>query len=83
MAFRFGRPFGFHPYRARRCVGLYNSNMKPKVRKRVDTSTPVEIDLSPAVIAARVRRLDQVRRTALAARPIRAALESKYGRTKS
>ena len=57
--------------------------MKPKVYKRVDTSTPAVIDLSPAVIAARVRRLDRVRRTALVARPIRAALELKYGRTKS
>ena len=53
---------------------------KPPVR--VDSSTPAIIDLSPGVVAERVKRLAQVRRTANVAKRVRESIAEKYGRTK-
>lgn len=57
--------------------------MNRKLPTRMDTSTPASIDLSPEVLAERVKRLGQVRRTALSAQRLRDSITEKHGRTKA
>ncbi len=54
----------------------------PTDRRRVDTSTPVVLDLSPEIIAERVRKLGIMRRTAKAALAVRETLKNRDGKPK-